>query len=45
MLPFISMGIPGEFRCACAGFTPEPIGILYRGPQSNPEWIVTLERE
>ena len=40
--PMQTLGMAGEYRCACAGMTAEPLGILYYGNQSNPEWIVTL---
>lgn len=39
-----SLGIEGEFRCACKGSSDKPLGLLYYGNQSNPEWIVTLSR-
>lgn len=39
--PFCYLGMTGEYRCACSGDN-EPLGELYTGSQSNPEWIAKL---
>lgn len=42
--PFCYLGMTGVYRCACDG-NGNPLGHLYTGPaQTNPEWIVTVER-